>query len=70
MQAAPRFTSLQAQIPHLFCADDVRRYASCLLQPAGQIDRRLIVGELDAFRRYRRGTATTLPPCAWNSVVW
>ena len=51
MQAAPRFTSLQAQIPHLFCADDVRRYASFLLQPAGQIDRRLIVGELDAFNR-------------------
>lgn len=51
MRAAPRFTSLQAQIPHLFCTDDVSRYASFLLQPAGQIDRRLIAGEYDTFNR-------------------
>ncbi len=51
MQAAPRFTSLQAQIPHLFCADDISRYASFLLPPAGQIDRRLIAAEPDTFNR-------------------
>ena len=51
MRAAPRFTSLQAQIPHLFCAGDVSRYASFLLPPAGQIDRRLIAAEPDTFNR-------------------
>jgi len=51
MRAAPRFTSLQTQIPHLFCAGDVSRYASFLLPPAGQIDRGLIAAEPDTFNR-------------------
>ena len=51
MRAAPRFTSLQAQIPHLFCAGDIRRYTAHLLPPAGQIDRRLIAAELDTIDR-------------------
>lgn len=51
MRHAPRFTSLQAQIPHLFCASDINRTASFLLPPAGQIDRRLITAELDTIDR-------------------
>jgi TnpA family transposase len=51
MQAAPRFTNLQAQIPHLFCAGDVSRFAAFLLPPAGQIDRRLILAEQDTIDR-------------------
>jgi len=51
MRAAPRFTSLQAQIPHLFCAADISRYAAFPLPPAGQIDRRLIAAELDTIDR-------------------
>ena len=51
MRAAPRFTSLQAQIPHLFCAADISRYAAFSLPPAGQIDRRLIAAELDTIDR-------------------
>jgi TnpA family transposase len=51
MQAAPRFTSLQAQLPHLFCTGDISRYAGFLLPPAGQIDRRLIAAELGTIDR-------------------
>jgi TnpA family transposase len=51
MRAAPRFTSLQAQIPHLFCAGELSRYASYPLPPAGQIDRPLIAAELDTIDR-------------------
>jgi TnpA family transposase len=48
---APRFTSLQAQLPHLYCAGDPEQYASYILPPAGQIDRRLIVAEKDNIDR-------------------
>ena len=51
MRAAPRFTSLQAQVPHLFCAGDVGRYSSFLLSPAGQINRCLIADELGTIDR-------------------
>jgi TnpA family transposase len=42
---APRFTSLQAQLPHLYCASDIALYDSCPLSPAGQIDRAVIAAE-------------------------
>jgi TnpA family transposase len=42
LQFAPRFTSLQAQLPHLYCASDVTHYEPYLLSPAGQIDRCMI----------------------------
>jgi len=40
---APRFTSFQAQLGHLYCGNDIAEYESFLLQPAGQIDRRVII---------------------------
>jgi TnpA family transposase len=39
---APRFTSLQAQLKHLYCGDDIAQYENFLIKPAGQIDRSLI----------------------------
>jgi len=48
---APRFTSLQAQLPHLYCASDIAQYESYLLSPAGQIDRRMITAEKDNIDR-------------------
>jgi TnpA family transposase len=42
LKFAPRFTSLQAQLPHLYCASDIPQYASYLLSPTGQIDRCMI----------------------------
>jgi TnpA family transposase len=48
---APRFTSLQAQLQHLYCASDIAQYESCLLSPAGQIDRSLITPEKDNVDR-------------------
>jgi len=42
---APRFTSVQAQLGHLYCGNDIAEYASFLLQPAGQIDRRVIIAD-------------------------
>jgi TnpA family transposase len=51
IQSAPRFTSLQAQIPHLYCASDIAQYESYLLSPAGQIDRHMIAAEKDNIDR-------------------
>jgi len=48
---APRFTSLQAQLQHLYCASDIAQYESYLLSPAGQIDRGLITPEKDNVDR-------------------
>jgi len=42
MGFAPRFTSLQAQLKHLYCGDDIAQYDNFLIKPAGQIDRSLI----------------------------
>ena len=45
---APRFTSLQAQLPHLYCGNDIGQYARYLIKPAGQMDRSLLDdGEAD-----------------------
>lgn len=41
----PRFTDLNDQLQELYCADDPALYEKCLIQPAGQIDRQLIVSE-------------------------
>lgn len=41
----PRFTDLDDQLQELYCADDLALYEKCLIRPAGQIDRQLIVGE-------------------------
>lgn len=51
LKFAPRFTSLQAQLPHLYCAGDIAQYDSCLLPPAGQIDRRMIAAEKENIDR-------------------
>lgn len=48
---APRFTSLQAQLEHLYCGNDIIQYESCLLQPVGQIDRHMITAEKDNIDR-------------------
>jgi TnpA family transposase len=42
---APRFTSLQAQLQHLYCGDDIAQYEDYLIKPAGQIDRSLMLDE-------------------------
>ena len=34
----PRFTDLEAQLKHLYCADDVSLYEKFLIRPVGQID--------------------------------
>ncbi|RZF23723.1 Tn3 family transposase [Paraburkholderia sp. UYCP14C] len=39
---APRFTSPQAQLKHLYCSDDLAQYDNFLIKPVGQIDRGLI----------------------------
>jgi TnpA family transposase len=39
---APRYTSLQAQLKHLYCGDDIAQYENFLIKPVGQIDRALI----------------------------
>jgi TnpA family transposase len=41
----PRFTSLQAQLKHLYCGNDPAEYERYLIRPVGQIDRRLIAEE-------------------------
>ena len=51
LKFAPRFTSLQAQISHLYCANDIAQYQSCLLPPAGQIDLQSILAEKDNIER-------------------
>ena len=48
---SPRFTSLQAQLPHLCCATDLAQYEAYLLPPAEQIDRRIISAEKDNINR-------------------
>ena len=45
MKLAPRFTSLQAQLKHLYCGSNPADYVKFLIQPVGQIDRPLIVSE-------------------------
>lgn len=45
LKLEPRFTNLQAQLKHLYCGNDPANYAHYLIQPVGQIDRPLIVGE-------------------------
>jgi TnpA family transposase len=45
MKLAPRFTNLQAQLEHLWCACDPEEYARFSIHPAGRIDRELIVSE-------------------------
>jgi len=51
LKLAPRFTSLQAQLQHLHCGNDITNYQSYLLQPVGQIDRRVIAAEKDNIDR-------------------
>jgi TnpA family transposase len=45
LKLAPRFTNLQAQLKHLYCGNEWEEYRECLIQPAGRIDRELIVSE-------------------------
>jgi len=42
MKLMPRFVSLQDQLKHLYCADDIANYEKFLIPPAGQINRSLI----------------------------
>lgn len=51
LKFAPRFTSLQAQLPHLYCANDLAQYESYPLSPAGRIDRRMIAAEQENIDR-------------------
>lgn len=48
---APRFTNLQDQLKHLYCGSFHEEYANFLIQPAGEIDRELIVSEKDNIDR-------------------
>ena len=41
----PRFTDLEDQLKELYCVDDPALYDKCLIQPVGQIDRKLIFSE-------------------------
>ena len=41
----PRFTNLHDQLKELYCADDPALYEKYLIQPVGQIERKLIVDE-------------------------
>jgi hypothetical protein len=45
LSLAPRFTSPQAQVKQLYCGANAKDYEDFLIQPAGQIDRELIVSE-------------------------
>lgn len=45
LKLEPRLTNLQAQLKHLYCGNDPAEYARYLIQPVGQIDQPLIVGE-------------------------
>jgi TnpA family transposase len=51
LKFAPRFTNLQAQLPHLYCATDIAQYDSYLLSPAGQINRCMIAAEKENIDR-------------------
>jgi TnpA family transposase len=41
----PRFTDLEAQLKHLYCADDVSLYEKFLIRPVGQVDLPAIANE-------------------------
>ncbi len=41
----PHFTDLNRQLQELYCIKDPSAYKKCLIQPAGQIDRDLIIRE-------------------------
>ncbi len=41
----PRFTDIEHQLKQLYCADDPTQYEKCLIRPAGQINRQLIISE-------------------------
>jgi TnpA family transposase len=45
LSLAPRFTNPQAQVKQLYCGGNAKDYENHLIQPAGQIDRELIVSE-------------------------
>jgi len=45
LSLAPRFTNPQAQVKQLYCGGNAKDYENYLIQPAGQIDRELIVSE-------------------------
>jgi TnpA family transposase len=51
LRLAPRFTRRQAQVRHLYCGNAVEDYQHCLVQPAGRIDRELIVAEKASIDR-------------------
>ena len=51
MALAPRFTSLQAQLKHLWCGNHLEEYADFLIALVGQIDRELIMSEKDNIDR-------------------
>jgi TnpA family transposase len=46
---APRFTSLQAQLPHLYAASEPPR--DCPLKPTGLINRQLVTAEVENLER-------------------
>lgn len=46
---APRFTSLQAQLPHLYAASEPPR--DCPLRPAGLINRQPVIAEVENLER-------------------
>ena len=41
----PRFTDMEDQLQELYCVGDPALYEKCLIQPAGEIDLDLIIGE-------------------------
>lgn len=45
LNLAPRFTNLQTQLKHIFCAKNPSDYETFLIKPVAQIDRQLIVSE-------------------------
>ena len=45
LNLSPRFTNLQAQVPHLFCGTNPPEDRPYLIQPAAQIDRQTIIAE-------------------------
>jgi TnpA family transposase len=53
MKLAPRFTTLQTQLKHLYCGVDPENYAKekFLIMPTGQIDCELILSEKDNIDR-------------------
>lgn len=41
----PRFTNLKKELANVYCGKELENYSDFLTKPAGQIDRKLIVGE-------------------------